>query len=303
MQYLKTATIALALLFVCVTPVSAQVSSEQEYRQSLIALIETLQQQIALLQAELDARLRVEQEVLPVSPEVDAPRFSDSVPVIARYKLAEGEATENIPYLDYRQYLVRIQEVFPEKYLDRLAEFVVFNGEDAYFDAFVETVPPDHEDWAYAVNDDVTEDADASYNTELIVHELAHVVGYDEVPGTVSPTEIDCPEYFKQTGCPLDNSYLGIFADRFWSNTDLERAFGYRETEDAVEEAEEFYDENEEEFVTSYAAVSPEEDFAESFMFFMIEEKPRTGEAREKVEFFDDFEEMRSMRTSIRRAR
>lgn len=307
MYIIKTGVCALAVFFCVLTPVQAQsISTEETYRQTLIALVQTLQEHISQLQAQLAA-----QQVVGAMPAgsvtgpsaVERERFSDTVPVIARYRLDGGEALSAIPYLQYRQYLERIEELFPAEYEQRLGEFIVFNGEDSYFDAFVETIPPDHEMWAYAVNDELTDEVNAPYNTELIVHELAHLIGYDEVPGSVRPLEVECAEYFARTNCPLNNSYLGRFTEQFWSEAELGRAIAFAEEEDPIREVEEYYDERVTEYVSSYAATNPEEDFAESFLFFVLEPLPEEGEALEKVEFFADFPELNEMRREIRRQR
>lgn len=291
----------LILCFLIAAPASAQtITADEQYRQALLALIARLEQQIALLEEQLEARL-AEAANAQRTEERSYTRFSDSVDIIARYPV-DADLEDSILNLEHRTYVRRVLEVLPDAYEARLAEFIVFDGE-SYFDAFVETLPPEHDEWAYAVNEEVIDDASADYNTELIVHELAHIVGYDEVPGTARPASSNCHAYFRRTGCPLQNSYLGRFAARFWDAAGLERALSYTDEEDPTERAEEHYDDHELDFVTSYAAVSPEEDFAESFMFYMLEPRPKGGEARAKVEFFDAFEEFQNMRSEVRSAR
>ncbi len=61
--------------------------------------------------------------------------------------------------------------------------------------------------------------------------------------------------------------------------------------------AEEFYLSREDDFVSDYAATSPEEDIAESFATFVLKPKP-TGDtlADEKVAFFYDYPELVKLR-------
>ena len=54
-------------------------------------------------------------------------------------------------------------------------------------------------------------------------------------------------------------------------------------------------------FVTEYAATNPSEDFAESFMIFVLTEKPtKSTIADQKILFLYDFPELVEMRDFIR---
>ena len=53
--------------------------------------------------------------------------------------------------------------------------------------------------------------------------------------------------------------------------------------------------------MTEYAATNPSEDFAESFMVFVLKEKPtKSTIADQKILFFYDFPELVEMRDFIR---
>lgn len=309
MRYFRTGVLGAALFFCVFTPVVAQTNTTEEaYQQTLLTLIATLQQQIELLQRELAARVSDDPWPAMTTPiiaqESETLRFSDSdsVSVIGRYDLTEG-SSHRMPYEQHEVYLERIFTLFPDEYEAQISEFIVFAGEDSNFDAFVETIPPQHEQWSYAVNREIIDDPNSSYNTDLIVHELAHVFGYEEIPGTSAPRQSECDEYFAQTGCPRKNSYIRTFIDQFWSKDDLRRTQDFTRSQDPISAAEEYYEHDEHEYVSAYAAVSPEEDFAESFLHYVLKNPPERGEARQKVEFFGVYDELQNMRTEIRRAR
>ena len=53
--------------------------------------------------------------------------------------------------------------------------------------------------------------------------------------------------------------------------------------------------------MTDYAATNPDEDFAESYMLFVLKEKPtKSTVADQKILFFYDFPELVEMRDVIR---
>lgn len=281
-------------------------ASDALYRATLIQLIETLQLQIIELQEELDRRTEAT-ETAEFRPEAVADpvevsgRFSDTVAVAQQFTLTSERDIEDIPYLDTRRYFEYLFFLYPDEYDERISEIIVFNDDGRFFDAFVETVPPRHDTWAYAINSDVVGDPLDEIAAELMVHELAHIVGYDAIPGVPLPANTDCHPYFERTGCPAENSYLAAFTERFWSEADLARAETYFDTDDLIDTVEEFYETNELDYVTAYAASSPEEDFAESFMFYILGQRaPDGGEAAAKTDFFGEYEVMRDIRREIR---
>lgn len=61
-----------------------------------------------------------------------------------------------------------------------------------------------------------------------------------------------------------------------------------------------FYRKHEEQFVREYAATNLREDIAESFMYFVLEPRPRDGSiVSQKIKFFYDFPELVDMRKQM----
>ena len=299
-QHVSNKKVALLSGFFCLcvffSPAVTQAQTselEAEYRATLFLLIDRLLEQIAVLQAQLEEQKRVE---------VDRPGIiSSGVTVSKRYQISGEGSVDSIADSSHRTYLQRVYEIFPSKYDAKLAEFLIFEDPNQGFDAFVETLPPTHSKWAYAVNSDVIDEVDTEYTTELIVHELAHVLSYDEILGVPSSAIAECRAYFKKNGCPKDNSYIIAFADAFWTTADLNRTTRFLTQSKPSEAAYDYYDFHADQYVSGYAALSPEEDFAESFAAYVTDsEVKRNTLSSQKTWWFDQFVELREVKASIR---
>jgi len=273
--------------------------SDEQYRAVLLELVRTLQSQIQLLQQQL-----ADQRMIDTSPDLiavdrPAPVFTGA-PVIQSYDISTESGRRAIVNVDHHRYLNRIYEIFPDAYEAKLSEFSLFQDPEGVFGAYIETIPPDHTQWSFAVNLDMLEKENTPLGTELIVHELAHVISYESIAGVPLPGSAACHTYFKARGCPKDNSYLAAFVDEFWTPSGLLRAFNFRNSDNAVTLAEDYYDRNEDEYVSGYAALSPEEDFAESFAQYVVARQSSTDTtASEKVRWFEQFAELRDIRQSV----
>ncbi len=263
-------------------------AAESVYRVLLLDLIDVLQQQILLLQTELQARVETELNTVEITS------LQKSVDDVIQYSITQPAAVQRIKNKQHREYFTRVFEIFPNEYDVKLRQLEVFAGE-AYFDAFVETLPPDNKYWLYAAHEDLFYDIDSEPNTELIVHELAHIISYEEIIGVPRPAETSCSKYFKQYGCPAANSYLGQFVEMFWSGADLELASRRSDFEDAAA----YYKTHKDEFVSEYAAQNPEEDFAESFLSFVVGGDEVGSTATKKINFFNQYQKLLSVRAEI----
>ncbi|MFT7645232.1 MAG: hypothetical protein ACI9BF_000908 [Candidatus Paceibacteria bacterium] len=298
---MKTSRLCISCFFACVLLVSplqtrAQTEvNEGPYREVLLELIEALQKQIIILKAQLELRSQSERKV-----ETSRASLSDSVTKLAVYKIEDKTEVTQIKNKEHRKYFTRVLELFPDEYDVKIKHFIVFDEEDTEFDAFVETTPPEHDYWSYSVSDEIIKDQDSDLNTELIIHELAHIVSYKEILGLAEPRQTGCEDYFKIWGCPAENSYLSKFVDEFWSTSDLKRAELFFPEGNSSNGPYSYYRKNEDEYVTGYAASSPEEDFSESFVFFVLDDYTKIETtARKKVDFFRQFTEMVAIKGEI----
>ncbi|MCA9355878.1 hypothetical protein KC865_05035 [Candidatus Kaiserbacteria bacterium] len=272
--------------------VKSEVAGEEAYRAVLFQLIETLQKQILSLQNQIDRQSeKNEEEVKGLKGVVD---------IEAVYRVDDVEDLEKIRTKEHKEYFKRVFDIFPDNYDNKLRELIVFAGDGNEFDAFVETLPPTHTSWLYAVSSEVFDIEDSLPNTELIVHELGHIVSYEEDINIPQSRSYECDPYFDIRGCPAENSYLNQFAEKFWSPSDLTRASRYATKENTSEEVLVYYKKHKNEYVSDYATYNPEEDFAESFTFFVLGKVLLKGSvAREKVDFFSDYEELENIQKEI----
>lgn len=310
MKYSIGAVVLCGLLLLSPVSASAQTteSLSDSYQATLLQLIDALLQQIAELEAELERRQAAEAqtaEVVSVTQKreiVERDFLGGSARVEAQYLVEDEDSYKDIPYFNHRRYLRRVMDIIPDAYDERIGEFVVFDDGDGDYDAFVQTIPPTHDLWTFAVHEDILNDVASEANTELIVHEFAHILSYDSPTNSAAVGTKSCHSYFAD-GCPDRNAFLMLFVQEFWSSTELSRVERYRSVRNPLDEAFDYYDsiEDEEWFITDYASVSPEEDFAESFASYVMD-RPIDDDtlAEQKVWWFDQYPELKTMRSEIR---
>ena len=302
MHMLKTIATSFLLSFVLLMGAPQDVRGEtvgssatdSAYRTALLELIATLQEQILLLQQELASR-----EASAFEPSTALEEFSEAVEVVAKYEVTGSGDSELIDEPAHRDYFERMYEVMPVYYAEKFTSLQVFTGEGIYFDAFVETLPPDYKTWRYSVHEDALGEIDSIPTTELIVHELGHVVSLEAVPGKRLRINNSCSSYYERNGCPPLNSYLNEFAEEFWSSEALQRAKSFASASDTMQAVEFYYEQNADKYVTEYAAINPEEDFAETFMYFVMDYEVEGVVADEKITFFSSFSEMRELKKTV----
>lgn len=149
--------------------------------------------------------------------------------------------------------------------------------------------------WTLAVNLAIVDEPELLAAT--LVHEHAHVFSYADTQFDPRPTS--CSTFETIEGCVLPEAYLWAFYQEFWA--------GYRDHPDLEnvdgDIAYEFYLQHEEDFVSDYAATNIGEDFAESFMTYVLEDdwSPSTPTGA-KLSFFDRYPELVELRERMRAA-
>lgn len=149
--------------------------------------------------------------------------------------------------------------------------------------------------WSLVVNLAIVDEPDLLAAT--LVHEHAHVFSYAESQFDPRPTSCDTFETVE--GCVLPDAYLWAFYEQFWAgypdHPDLENVDG--------DIAYEFYLQYEEDFVSDYAATNIGEDFAESFMTYVLEDDwSSSTPTGAKLSFFDRYPELVELREQMRAA-
>ena len=144
-----------------------------------------------------------------------------------------------------------------------------------------------------------------------LVHEFGHLLTLNNTQ--IEPTfkeeqDTDDP-YLTIEGQALENSYINLFVKRFWSGTllsewdHIQKEYCFIEQKSCLEKLYGLYQENYTDFLTDYAAESPEEDIVESWTAFVLHDKidkPETV-AEQKINFFYQFPELIKYRRTIRK--
>jgi hypothetical protein len=147
--------------------------------------------------------------------------------------------------------------------------------------------------WVLAAN--LATSDDPSQLIATLVHEYAHILslGIDQL----DPDASTCESIVLDEGC-ADGSAIEAFRQAFW----LGYGDGAPEPSNADSDlAYEFYLANEDDFVSDYAATNVVEDFAESFMTWVLEDDTRGDSVvATKLAFFERYPDFVEIRDRIR---
>ena len=142
-----------------------------------------------------------------------------------------------------------------------------------------------------------------------MTHEFGHLLTLNKTQ--IRPTAKEKQEegelYLTLEGEAYKSSYINRFVNLFWKGTLLDnwdviqRDYCYTEA-NCVEKLYDLYQNNSSEFLTDYAAISPEEDIVESWTAFVLRSKIRNPKtiAHKKINFFYQFPELVAYRKMIR---
>lgn len=214
---------------------------------------------------------------------------------------------------NYRAIWDFIIDIIPADQRTLISNFVVYtDGVGGSLGAVEQTEDPHL--WMLEMDSE-----DSAYFPELsttLVHEFAHLLTLNDAQVTTdydvfynpddeyayNSAEASCDTYFLFEGCSNDNSYMTAFYDQFWSSFyDEWLEINYIEDENAYEDQlDAFYQNYADQFVSSYAVTSPEEDIAESFMYFIFVAVPDGYSiSDQKILFFYDYPELVTLRDRI----
>jgi len=216
-------------------------------------------------------------------------------------------------------------EVVPSQYMNDVVWFTIFTDglEWLEMDVFLEedsqkwSLLFDVQDW-YCLGD-----LDEDRVKFTMIHEFGHML-------SLGPSEIDVDFELRDLGyeldeafydalleneqvcgtgvitthgCAKEDSYINGFAQRFQVGKYSDSMnFNYQiYSNEWTESLWNYYTEHKDEYVTDYAAGSTQEDFAETFTFFILSEKPQGNSVLEqKILFFYDYTELMEIRDYIK---
>lgn len=219
-------------------------------------------------------------------------------------ELVKGEDINNIALSIWRDFSFLI----PMNYREDLNYFGVFTDgvdETLAYVAQRDFIENPHI-WYLAID---YEDFNSQSREEFyatLIHEFAHIFSLDNSQLDYFGDENTCIYLYIDEGCFYENSYLQLFYEQFWENGLYTEHLELVEQLGSQEEASyELFMKYEEDFVSEYAATNILEDFAESYMMYILFSYNQVKESsntisKEKIMFFDQFTELRNLRVNIR---
>ncbi|MCU1396000.1 MAG: hypothetical protein JWM34_4428 [Ilumatobacteraceae bacterium] len=127
-----------------------------------------------------------------------------------------------------------------------------------------------------------------------MIHEFAHYL-------TLNPDQISldtsgaasCPISTFNGRCPQPGSYLGDFEAAFWAGYTDDKADATQAAQDTRFATGDF--------VSQYSTINPDEDIAETFLFWVREDAAPTGDSvlDQKLRFFDAYPELVKIKEHI----
>ena len=217
-------------------------------------------------------------------PSFDDParEADDDFRITEVYEVGADGILSPLPSAEAAAVWAEIERVFtPRVAATRISQLKV--GDDPSSDTLAwvsrENTP---EYWTFAANVAYADDDELWVGT--LVHEYAHVLSLG--PDSVDSYTDTCDTIWTGQGCLLPETALFAFSDRFWQ--------AYTDAPDAdnvdVDVADAFYAAHEDDFVDAYAATNVAEDFAESFMAYVMEDEPTDGGVvADKLRFFREY--------------
>jgi|GEM_PF-3075484 len=182
-----------------------------------------------------------------------------------------------------------VERIIPEDILDDVADFKVYRKPFSQEYAYVEPMNDAYDQWRFAMNARHPDGIDAEFYS-TVIHEIFHIVSLNDnqIVTIWDEGKEFCREeggfLLEREGCVIDGTYLEEFYEQFWEG----RNFSNRQAD----------------YVSWYAMESVEEDAAESFTHFVLEDlmdrSDITSVKDEKIYFFRQFSDLMRMRAEIR---
>lgn len=241
-----------------------------------------------------------------ISEEIDTAQKNILIIPISNGKLSfDINTVSNKDAMLYQNLWKKINEVITPEYIGYISNLNIFS--DGWQDILAYVVQNDYDErWTISVDliDSIDKDGEFSKEfTDTLIHEFMHII-------TLNSKQLADKNYlFAETYTNTETSfkkgsYMNLFYQKFWKNHKNEIEVQNRENfpeDEKVLRTYEFYEQYSDEFVSEYAATNPEEDIAETFMFFVLNDKPDGDEIRDqKINFLYEFPELVKIRDGIR---
>lgn len=210
---------------------------------------------------------------------------------INKYDLTQGiEKYKDVDPLEYKllEFIEKLTANYPE-YVDTLE--VWSDGLSYQLGAAYLTDPEKNDKFTLRIDIADVFDKDGNFRNldktlGTFVHEFGHVITLNESQVDLSKKDPD--KFYYNAESFREGSYISDFYNRFWKDL-------------SAENGSELYSEKPELFVDQYSSQNVNEDIAESFMLFVLSNRPAGNSvAEQKISFFYDYPELVNLRESIR---
>lgn len=197
-----------------------------------------------------------------------------------------------------------IVALLPRDYLSRHVEnFHLFSDGMADTLAYVEKTNDQSKSWILAVDRTDYRFFKNHTFTPTIIHEFAHILALDN--NQLNLHQWACNNFSRQGGCFKTDAYINQWYQRFWQGRVAEEhrlsvaSVKKIHRKDAIEQ---FYAANSDSFVSEYASSDAVEDFAESFVRYVLDDVIADQQFvyAQKISFFKRFPTLVDVRNHIR---
>lgn len=210
--------------------------------------------------------------------------------------LADQQATEK-----HQEIWELVKKIVPPSYRGTMSEFLIYNGDITGSAGFVVETSADLSKWKMGIAINYAYEGGFNAGGELaytIIHEFGHILTLNNTQLNASISEAACANYFPGEGCAETNAYINKLYQRFWADIWSD----YTAAQNSQSALQQFYIDNQDRFVTNYAATNPGEDIAEVFATFVTRSGGPSGSsiAEQKIQLMYDESELVSLRNYIR---
>jgi len=200
----------------------------------------------------------------------------------------------------------RVNEILPKSSNKFIKEFVIFSDGEFNVDASMSPISGDNK--TFKVYVDITDSFDENNKikgkslTYNIIHEYGHVLTLNHTQFLKKKNKRSKTLTIGE-GTLNENSYLNQFYNKYWKEyyKEAQATIKMNDEDEKYEIQTKFFEKHSDEFVTQYAASELIEDIAESFAYFVMNDKPKDDSIKNnKILFFYNYEEMIQIRDEIR---
>jgi len=206
---------------------------------------------------------------------------------ITLYKVTNGNISKIRDYrvtgenLNYQRDIAKHNEIWdlvtkiaPLNQLEKVSEFMIYNGHAAGSSGFVLKRSADLSKWQLGIAIDKAYEGGFNLNGELaytIIHEYGHILTLNHTQLDAAVSERSCTTYYPTEGCSYEHSYINEMYSLYWKDIENE----HRAAQNSQSDQMAFYARHTDRFVTNFASTNPVEDIAEVFsVFITARDKP-----------------------------